>query len=134
MNNKKQEEDNVPLVQYLMLEQQKKHQKQAYFNRLPPPIVMNVQPKSALHRRPSYPSTPLSLLDTFSDDEDDQDLIPIGYISTAAALQQRKQGNPFQSAAEKYKEKVMAQLDSSCHVNILDEEDDDNLPLSSYYV
>ncbi|GAA5814361.1 hypothetical protein MFLAVUS_007855 [Mucor flavus] len=119
MTRKKQEDDDVPLVQYLLDDKrQKRHQQQAYFNRLPPPIILN-NPKGLI-RRPSCPTTPLSLLDTFSDDEDDQDLIPIGFISS------KKQGQ-FQSAAEKYKEKVKAQLDS---MNILDDEDDDNLPLS----
>lgn len=114
--NKKQEDDDVPLVQYLL------ESKRGYFNRISPPMKLNTQ-KLPLHRRPSCPTTPLSLLDTFSDDEDDEDLVPIGFITT----QQRKQGQ-FQSAAEKYKEKVKAQLND---INILvDDDDDDDLPLS----
>lgn len=113
--NKKQEEDDVPLVQYLL------ESKKGYFNRISPPVMKLNTQKLPLHRRPSCPTTPLSLLDTFSDDEDDEDLVPIGFITA----QQRK-GTQLQSAAEKYKEKVKAQLND---INIL-VDDDDDLPLS----
>ncbi|CEP13344.1 hypothetical protein [Parasitella parasitica] len=128
------EEDDIPLCQYVVpyqqqqLQQQQNQQQQqqlqyqqqqyspqwksrqslprfvpptGYFP--PPMIITNPQP---IIRRPSYPATPSSLLDTYSDDdEDDEDLVPIAVLQSPTRNQQQ-----FQSAAEKYKEKVKAQL------------------------
>lgn len=51
----------------------------------------------------SRPSPCSFLLDSLSDEEDDADLVPIAVLTSPAATRP-----PFQSAAEKYKEKVKA--------------------------
>ncbi|GAN10688.1 hypothetical protein MAM1_0387d10233 [Mucor ambiguus] len=115
------EEDDIPLCQYVIpyhhYHQQQQHMPYPWKPRqlspaprctpstgyFPPMIITQPQP---VMRRPSYPTTPSSLLDTFSDeDEDDEDLVPIAVLQSPIRNQQQ-----FQSAAEKYKEKVKAQL------------------------
>ncbi|KAL7317538.1 hypothetical protein PS15m_003883 [Mucor circinelloides] len=116
------EEDDIPLCQYVIpYQNQYQYQQQqmpyqwkprqpspaprymAATGYFPPMIITQPQP---VMRRPSYPTTPSSLLDTFSDeDEDDEDLVPIAVLQSPIRNQQQ-----FQSAAEKYKEKVKAQL------------------------
>ncbi|KAL9556137.1 hypothetical protein MBANPS3_002029 [Mucor bainieri] len=120
------EEDDIPLCQYMMPyhhHHHHQHQQQQYLpyqwqsSRIPSPAprhalgagyfppMITTQPQPVM-RRPSYPTTPSSLLDTFSDeDEDDEDLVPIAVLQSPIRDQQQ-----FQSAAEKYKEKVKAQL------------------------
>ncbi|CAO3624511.1 unnamed protein product [Mucor hiemalis] len=125
MNNSNKQynrEDNIPLARYLLPEHttvMKKRQQNSYFQQ--PSLTLNTFHQGGVTRRPSYPATPSSLLDSFSEDEDDEDLIPIAYISTAATIQKKK----FQSIADKYKEKVKAQLED---IKVID--DDDDLPLS----
>ncbi|KAL0140074.1 hypothetical protein V8B55DRAFT_1435842 [Mucor lusitanicus] len=114
------EEDDIPLCQYVIpyQHQQQQHMPHQWKARQPspaptrymaatgyfPPMIIT-QPQPVM-RRPSYPTTPSSLLDTFSDeDEDDEDLVPIAVLQSPIRNQQQ-----FQSAAEKYKEKVKAQL------------------------
>lgn len=138
MSNKYFGEDDIPLARYLLPSPQqeqmtvmKKRQQNSYFQQ--PKLTLNTfhqqqqqqqQLKTTVTRRPSYPATPSSLLDSFSEDEDDEDLIPIAYISTVPTVQKKK----FQSIADKYKEKVKAQLDDG--IKVIDDDDDDDLPLS----
>lgn len=115
------EEDDIPLCQYVIPPQQyqwKPPTRQQFPRFIPhptsyfPPMIITqpqLQPQvqqQPITRRPSYPTTPSSLLDTFLDeDEDDEDLVPIAVLQSPIRNQQQ-----FQSAAEKYKEKVKAQL------------------------
>lgn len=117
------EEDDIPLCQYVISPQQyqwKPPTRQQFPRFIPhptsyfPPMIITqpqLQPQvqqQPITRRPSYPTTPSSLLDTFLDedeDEDDEDLVPIAVLQSPIRNQQQ-----FQSAAEKYKEKVKAQL------------------------
>lgn len=137
MSNKYFGEDDIPLARYLLPSPQqeqmtvmKKRQQNSYFQQ--PKLTLNTfhqqqqqqQLKTTVTRRPSYPATPSSLLDSFSEDEDDEDLIPIAYISTVPTVQKKK----FQSIADKYKEKVKAQLNDG--IKVIDDDDDDDLPLS----
>ncbi|KAI8891335.1 hypothetical protein K501DRAFT_299967 [Backusella circina FSU 941] len=131
-----EEDDNIPLCQFL----DKSPTQRMYF---PPPLMT-----SFLNRRPSYPITPSSLLDPHSndEDEDDEDLVPIAVLQGPTS--QRSQ---YQSAAEKYKEKVKAQLDNNNEGPIQsrplmasplapipplldDDDDDDDLPLSHCFI
>lgn len=100
------EDDDIPLGQFLynhnakfMQYQQQKMMQQYYFQYLNPQPIAIVPH----YRRPSYPVMHASLLDTSSDEEDDEDLVPIAVLQNSQKLQ-------LQSAAEKYKEKVKAQL------------------------
>ncbi|KAK4510573.1 putative cell survival pathways protein [Mucor velutinosus] len=114
------EDDDIPLCQYVIpYHHQQQQQPMPYQWKLRqpspaprymsgasyfPPIIIT-QPQPVI-RRPFYLTTPSSLLDTFSDeDEDDEDLVPIAVLQSPIRNQQQ-----FQSAAEKYKEKVKAQL------------------------
>jgi hypothetical protein len=119
------EEDDIPLCQYVILPPQhqwKPSTRQQFPRfRLNPtscfPTMIITQPQlqpqvqvqqQYIIKRPSYPTTPSSLLDTFLDedeDEDDEDLVPIAVLQNPIRNQRQ-----FQSAAEKYKEKVKAQL------------------------
>lgn len=100
---KEEEEDDIPLSHYLNNNLQL-YEKPPILHSIKPLIIVPHTPKS-VQTRPSYPNTPSSLLDTFSDEEDDEDLVPIAVLQSPVT--QRTQ---FQSAAEKYKEKVKAQL------------------------
>lgn len=127
-----EEDDNIPLCQFL----DKPPVQRMYF---PTPLTT-----SFLNRRPSYPITPSSLLDPNSnEEEDDEDLVPIAVLQNPTS--QRSQ---YQSAAEKYKEKVKAQLDNEgptlsrpimtspiAHIPpLLEDDDDDDLPLSHCFI
>lgn len=64
------------------------------------------------------PISPSSLLSD-NEEEDDKDLVPIGILNHTEVLE-----NDYQTAADKYKEKVKERL------HIQDDDDDDNIPIS----
>ncbi|KAI7895465.1 uncharacterized protein EV154DRAFT_495009 [Mucor mucedo] len=75
-------------------------------------------------------SRPSSLLSD-AEEEDDQDLVPIAILNTAAAAGTMKTDtfaieNDYQTAADKYKEKVKQKL----QFDETDSEDDDDIPIS----